>query len=118
MDAHLIVCILKEQQLPLVQVLHALLPAHKLDHLTERLARILAPQEEPAAALEQHGEVLHIRAREVVKADFEHVQDDMWRDDAELGQVGQEGDVAHPDFRELLDDVLLALQVPELLVQL
>lgn len=46
------------------------------------------------------------------------MQDDVRGYNPELGEVRQERDVPEPNFRELLDDVLLALQIPELLIQL
>lgn len=99
-------------------MLHALLPAHKLDHLTERLPCLLTPQQEAAASLQEHREVLNVRPGEVVQADLEHVQDDVRWDNAELGEVRQESDVTHADFRQLLHNVLFPLEVPELIVQL
>ena len=90
-------------------MLHALLPPHELYHLAERLPGFLASQQEASAALQQHREVLDVCPGEVVQAHFEHVQDDVRRYDAELRKIGEEGDVAHADFCELLHDILLAL---------
>lgn len=60
---------------------------------------IVAPQQEPTASFEEHSKIFHVRPGEVIQADFEHVQDDMRRDDAKLCQVREESDVAQPHFR-------------------
>ena len=67
---------------------------------------------------QQHREILHVGAGEVVQTDFEHVQNDVGGDDVELGKIGEERYVAHADFRKLLHNVLLALKIPELFIQL
>lgn len=69
-------------------MLHTLLPPHKLDHLAEWLPRILAPEKEPPASLEQHRQILHVSPEEVVQTDLKHVENNVWRDDAELREVG------------------------------
>ena len=68
-------------------MLHTLLPAHELDHLTERLSRLFTAQQEATTALQQHGDVLDVGAREVVKADFEHVKDDVRGNHSKFCQI-------------------------------
>ena len=99
-------------------MLHALFPAHELDHLAEWHPGIFAPKQEASAALEQHGEILDVRPGEVVQAHLERMQNDVRRHDAELREVREERDVAHADFCKLFDHVLLPLEIPELVVQL
>ena len=116
--ADLIVSVLKKQGLPLIKVLHALLSAHELDHLAERLTGILAAEKEPTTPFQQHCEILHVGAGEIVQTDLEHVQNDVGGNDVKLGEIGEERYVAHADFGKLLHNVLLALEIPELFIQL
>ena len=55
---------------------------------------------------------------EVVQANLEHVQDDMRRDNPELRQVRDEGQILQSNFGQLNDNLLLALEVPKLFIQL
>ncbi len=41
-QTNLVICILQHQQLPLIEMLHTLLPTHKLDHGAEPLASLIA----------------------------------------------------------------------------
>ena len=88
------------------------------NHLAERFPRLFASQQESSAAFEQDGKVVDVCAMEVVQANLEHVQDDMRRDNPELRQVRDEGQILQSNFGQLNDNLLLALEVPKLFIQL
>lgn len=78
-------------------MLHRLLAFHELEHRREPLLGLLVSEKEAPAALEKEGDVVEVRTREVIQADFEDVKDEMRGNNFELGEVGEEGNVLLTD---------------------
>jgi hypothetical protein len=53
------------------------------------------PQQEASAAFQQYGEIVDVRTREIIYADFEYVKNKMWRNDFEFGKIGYERDILY-----------------------
>lgn len=89
----LVVRVLEHQLLALVEVLHALLALHQFEHLRKSLFGLVVSEQETTTAFEEHGDIIDIGAGEVVETDLEDVEDEVRRDDFELGEGGEEGDI-------------------------
>ena len=63
------------------------------NHSRKPLSGIIAPQQKSTTPFQQQGNILDVRTRKVVQTDFEDVEDDMGRYNAELGQIRQEDNI-------------------------